>query len=76
MAEKTYKRPTKYEVENLRRLNEAQSNALAQTRARVAQLEAAARAYFREFDHLIGETDYPERVALRNALNMKTKGTR
>lgn len=37
--------------------------------ARVRQLETAARDYVREFDYLIGPTDYPERTALRNALS-------
>lgn len=36
--------------------------------ARVEELMAAALVYFREFDHLVGKTDYPERAALRNAL--------
>lgn len=36
--------------------------------ARVEELMAAALVYFREFDHLVGKTDYPERAALRNTL--------
>lgn len=36
--------------------------------ARLAELAAAARDYFREFDHLTGPTDYSERAALREAL--------
>lgn len=32
------------------------------------KLATAARVYFREFDHLIGDGDYPERRALREAL--------
>lgn len=40
---------------------------------RLAELEAAARVYFREFDHLVGEADYAERVALRNALKNQRK---
>lgn len=34
----------------------------------------AARVYFREFDHLIGEGDYPERRALRDALAAFKRG--
>lgn len=39
--------------------------------ARLRDIASAARDYFREFDHLIGdpaEHDYPERRALRIAL--------
>jgi hypothetical protein len=49
---------------------------------RVAELEAeiallrdverATRVYFREFDHLIGNEDYPERSDLRDALAAAT----
>jgi hypothetical protein len=34
----------------------------------VERLVTAARAYFREFDHLVGDVDYPERRDLREAL--------
>ena len=36
---------------------------------RLRAVEKAARVYFREFDHLVGPTDYPERRDLREALN-------
>lgn len=45
------------------------SEEVERLRAEVERLREAAAAYFREFDHLIGEVDYPERVDLRNALD-------
>lgn len=36
--------------------------------AAALNLAEAAKAYYREFDHLVGEHDYPERRDLRDAL--------
>ena len=44
---------------------------VAETRADGLQaIVDLARDYVREFDHLIGDSDYPERVALKNALGL------
>jgi hypothetical protein len=40
-------------------------------RQRLAAIAAAAATYFREFDHLVGSEDYPERRALREALGIR-----
>lgn len=68
MTEKTYRRPTKYEVENLRRLNEAQSHALAQTKERVARLEAALREVARSIEESMGDDAEPWLTFIEDAL--------
>lgn len=50
------------------RLREAM-RALVEDNERLRVVERAARVYFREFDHLVGDEDYPERRDLREALD-------
>lgn len=68
MPEAAYKRPTRNEVENLRRLNEAQSRALLKVKGRVARLEAALMEVQRSIEASMGDDAEPWVTYIEDAL--------